>query len=116
MTRPSCVFSGGEKRRWIDDIEKMMWDLGTLREARLGCTDLKFAVHRHRIAIHDFTLKSFCEGEGKCSFSAGGGTEDNDQQRVGRQRRFQWIACQKRASVMASSVAAMINRPVVSIA
>jgi hypothetical protein len=59
-----------------------------------------------------------CEGERKGSLAAGSGTENDDQERVvrWRQRKLQWIACQKRTNVMPSNVAAMINRPVVSIA
>jgi len=61
-------------------------------------------------------VESFREDERQGSLTTGSGAEHNDQQGVVlcRQRQLQWMACQKRTSVMPSRVAAMMSSPVVS--
>jgi len=78
LSRPTRVFAGGHIPSGFYKVEKVMGSAGTIPEARLGRADLKFAVHRDRVAIDDFALESFCEGEGECCFATGGGTEDDD--------------------------------------
>jgi hypothetical protein len=53
-----------------------------------GGPDFKFAVHRNRVAIDDFPMKMLGEGERERSLTTGGGTENDDQQRV--------VACRQR--------------------
>lgn len=110
------VFASGDKYGGFDYVEKMVGRASPLAGARLRRANLKLTVESDGVAINDFPLKLFCEDERKRGFTTCSRAENHDQQRVVLyvQRQLQWIACQKRTSVMPSRVAAMMSSPVVS--
>ena|ERR1700746_2840689 len=110
------VLSGRDVVSGVCDIEKMMRRARAFFGARLRSADFKVAIERDRIAADDFPAEVFRENKGQGSLATRSGPKHNDQQRVVlyAQRQLQWIACQKRTSVMPSRVAAIIRTPVVS--
>lgn len=78
FARHAGIFSGGNVAGGIDEIQEMMRGAGAFCGSRLGGADFEFAVHGHGIAIDDFSVEMFGEGEGKRGLSGGGWAEDYD--------------------------------------
>src|SRR5438477_6131248 len=108
----SHVVGGGSYIQQVMRYARAFWSAG------FGCADFKLAHQRNGIAINDLACEAFSESERECSLSAGRGSKDADEQRIrsNAQRKLHWMAYQYRTRVMVSRMAAMISRPVVSIA
>jgi hypothetical protein len=81
LPRLACIFSRTDVGERIDAIEQMMGNFGALGRARLGRADFKFAVHRDRIAIYDFTAKAPRNRQGQGRLPARRGPEHDYEQR-----------------------------------
>ena len=79
LARLTRILSRSDVGGRLNDVEQMMRGAGTFFAAGLRSADLEFAIHRDRVAIDDFALKTLREGERKSRLAAGGGTENDDQ-------------------------------------
>ena len=74
LPRQTRILARGNVACGVYKIEQMMRNAGSLGGAWFRGTDLEFAIHRDRIAIHHLATKALCEGHGKRCFPAGGWT------------------------------------------
>ena len=66
----------------IDAIEQVMRNFRALRRTGLSRSDFKFAVHRDRVAVDDFTAEAPRDRQRQGGLPARGGTEHDDGQRL----------------------------------
>ena len=121
LPRLAAIFAGRDVAGRRDRIEQVMRGTASFGCSRLGCSDVKLAIHGDGIEIHDFAVKAFGERARERGLSAGRGAKHNRQQRFRldrshRQRRLQGMVCQYRIRVGASSRRAIGGWPEVSVA
>src|SRR5256885_8502989 len=63
----------------------MMGSAGLFFCSGFSSADAELAIHRYRIAIHDFAVKTGCEFERKTSLAAGRRANNHNQQGIARQ-------------------------------
>src|SRR6202142_4545807 len=89
LPRLPRIFSRAYIAERIDIVDQVMRHFGAFGACRLGGSNLKPAVHGHRIAIDDFAGEMPREREGKRGLTAGGWTEHDDQERRLRWRQLE---------------------------
>ena len=82
LSRLAGVFSRRHVRKRIHAIQQMMRNLRSLRRRGLGRADFKFAVHRHRVAVDDFSMKAPRDCQRQCCLSARRRAKDDYDQRL----------------------------------
>ena len=79
--RLASIFSGANIGERIHAIQQVMRNFRALRRTGLGRADFKFAVHRNRVAVDDFTVEAARDGQRQSCLSACRGTKHDDDER-----------------------------------
>ena len=82
LPRLAGIFSRANVGERIDAIQQVMRNLRALRRTGLGRADFKFAVHRHRIAVDDFTAEAPGDRQRQRRLPARRGTKHDYDQRL----------------------------------
>ena len=87
LPRLPGIFTGSNVAGGRDAIEQMMRRARQFRRCGFRGPDVKLAVHRNRIAIHDLAVKALGKSQRKRGLSAGCRAQHNHQQRFRLHRR-----------------------------
>jgi hypothetical protein len=79
--RLARIFSGANVGERIYAIQQVMGDFRALRRTGLGRADVKFTVHRNRVAVDDFTAETAGDGKRQSRLSARRGTKHDYDER-----------------------------------
>src|SRR6202521_4002804 len=79
--RLARIFSGANVGERIHAIEEVMRNFRALRRTGLGRADFKFAVHRDRVAVDDFTAEAAGDGQRQSCLPACRGTKHDYDER-----------------------------------
>ena len=82
LPRLASIFSRANVGERIDAIQQVMRNFRALRRAGLGRADFKFAVHRNRVAVDDFTAKAARDRQRQSGLPARRRTKHDDHQRL----------------------------------
>ena len=80
--RLASIFSGANVGERIHAIQQMMRNFRALRRTGLGCADVKFAVHRNRVAVDDFTAEAAGDGQRQSGLPARRRTKHHYDERL----------------------------------
>ena len=82
LPRLAGIISGANVGERIHAIQQVMRNLGSLRRAGFGRADFKFAVHRNRVAVDDFSVEAARDRERQSGLPASRGTKHHYDQRL----------------------------------